>query len=386
MQEKASSKLTAKLMGLVVAAGVWIITTSIPSASAKGGAAAASVNVREEFDLATPGTAVAVAWSADGSALAAASDFGGVLTVWDRNGHLINQFKRIGGGPTLGGSIAFVAGSSQLVFPPPENTDSSMAFAVWDVKTGEIIRTESGPQLGDERVLNRAQHFMASPDEGLLAVATTGGRGNPQFKKNLIVYDTHSWQVLQTTKVLPGISSLCVFANGRLLGVGSILGGRISVIDMSTGAAVSELQAYEESKYGSVSLGAIAGSPAGDLIMAGVSSGLLHGDFRGTPEQRAWDEAMSSTDAVRIFRTKDGMRLATFSAAKGPIRQAMWDPKGHFVAFVDNQRGLFLWAPWIGPDYKKIDLPSKTLSLAISPHGDHIAVTTDRGVRVYSLH
>jgi hypothetical protein len=40
-----------------------------------------SMMVTKEFDLITPGAAVAVAWSLDGSALAAASNYGSDLTV-----------------------------------------------------------------------------------------------------------------------------------------------------------------------------------------------------------------------------------------------------------------------------------------------------------------
>jgi WD40 repeat protein len=191
--------------------------------------------------------------------------------------------------------------------------------------------------------------------------------------------------VLQTAAVLPGVSSLCVFAGGRNIGIGSVAGGRVTVIDVESGATINEFAAYVESKYGSVALGAIAGSPAGDLILTGVSSSLLDGKYIGTPEQRSWDQSMSSTEAVRMFRVKDGAQIASFSAARGPIRQAMWDPKGRFVAFVDNERSLFLWAPWADISYKKINLPGKTLSLAIAPDGGRIAVTTDHGIRVYSI-
>ena len=73
-----------------------------PSAVSRG-AGTPSTNVRKVFDLTTPGAAVAVAWASDGSAIAAASDYGGVLTVWDSNGHRIQQITVTGGGPALGG-------------------------------------------------------------------------------------------------------------------------------------------------------------------------------------------------------------------------------------------------------------------------------------------
>lgn len=54
------------------------------------------MNVREEIDLSTPGASVALAWSCDGSALAATSNYGSTFTIWDKAGHLINRFARTG--------------------------------------------------------------------------------------------------------------------------------------------------------------------------------------------------------------------------------------------------------------------------------------------------
>src|SRR5207302_1274967 len=161
-----------------------------------------SVEVVPQIDLPTPGAGVAVAWSEDGSRVAVASDYGSVLSIWDRSGQLVNRIRRDGGGPTLEGSLAFVENSSKLVFPPPGAANS----------------------------------------------------------------------------------------------------GRLVILDSLSGATITEIRAYEDSKYGVVSLGVIAGSPTGDLILTGVSSGALHGgEYYNTREQRAWDNAMSSTEAVRVF-------------------------------------------------------------------------------------
>lgn len=368
----------ATSMGLV-AAGLWI---SFVLSAWAGEIRVSAIKVEEKFDLPTPGAAVAVIWSPDGAVLAAASDYGGVLTAWDRNGHVINQFKRLGDGPAVSGSLAFVQGSSQLVFLPPPAVGNSAALAVWDVATGEIIRVENGPQPGADYPLNRAEHFMTSPDQTMLAAATNGTVGSKNLEKNVIVYDTRSWRVLQTAKFVPGVTSLSVFGEGRLLGLGSISGGHIGVLDFRTGVVVHQIPAYEESKYGSFTLGAIAGSPGGDLIFAGVGSMLLKGEYRDSPDQRKWADSL---DSVRLLRVKDGSRVAALSSARVPIRQAVWDPKGRYVAFIDSAQGLFLWAPWRNLDCKKVDLPSPTLSVAVAPDGNEIAVTTNRGVRVYSI-
>ncbi len=348
-----------------------------PSAVSRG-AGTPSTNVRKVFDLTTPGAAVAVAWASDGSAIAAASDYGGVLTVWDSNGHRIQQITVTGGGPALGGSIAFVAGSSQLVFPPPDAVPNSAAFSVWDVASGAIVRTVSGPQPNDDYPLNRALHFMTSPDQAFLAAATFGNRGSGNLERNVIVYDTRSWRVVQTMKVLPGVGSLCVFGGGRLIGLGTIAGGRISVRDLVSGIPVKEIQAYEESPYGDLELRTVAGSPAGDLVMTGVGLVFLKGTRK---EYEAW---AASIESARVFRIQDGARIASFSGARTPVRQAKWDPKGRYVAFVDSGDGLFLWEPSIG-SVKKVHVPGASLSLDIAPDGDRIAVTTNKGVSVYSV-
>jgi hypothetical protein len=86
-----------------------------------------------------------------------------------------------------------------------------------------------------------------------------------------------------------------------------------------------------------------------------------------------------------MFRVKDHAQIGSLAVGELPIRQAKWDPKGRFVAFIDGSRGLFLWAPWAHEGYQRIELPSLSLSLAIAPDGSAIAVTTDKGVRVFSV-
>src|SRR5437016_13914034 len=101
---------------------------------------------------------------------------------------------------------------------------------------------------------------MTSPDQAFFAAATLGSRGSSgNLERNVIVYDTRSWRVVQTMKVLPGVSSLCVFGGGRLIGLGTIAGGRISVMDLVSGITVKEIQAYEESPYGDLELRTVAG-------------------------------------------------------------------------------------------------------------------------------
>jgi hypothetical protein len=221
---------------------------------------------------------------------------------------------------------------------------------------------------------------MTSPDQAFLAMATFGNRGSRNLEKNVVVYDTRSWRPVQTMKVLPGVSSLCVFGGGRLIALGTIIGGRIIVMELASGLPVKEIQAYEESPYGNVQLGAVAGSPTGDLVMTGAGLVTETGNLVST-EQKAW---VASIEPARVFRIQDGARFASISGARAPIRQAKWDPKGRYVAFVDSGDGLFLWAPSTR-SLERVPVPGASLSLDIAPDGDRIAVTTNKGVSVYSV-
>lgn len=334
-------------------------------------------------DLETPGAALAVSWSDDGSALAAASDWGQALSVWSRDGRLVQRIRRGGGGPTLGGSITLVHGSSLLVFPQGTK-DPSTAFFVWDVATGAVTKQILGPLPGGDKAYNLAQHFTRAGD--LLVASTTFAKNFRQHRleRNVMAFDTRSWEMLYAVTAENEVDSLSLFSNGRLLALGSRVHERISILDAHSGATISEFPAYEhpDSPYGSLNIGAIAGSPAGDLVFGGVGLVVLHGAYANTPEQHAWEKSIEN---AHVYRVRDGSVMAAFNDGALPIRQAMWDPKGRFVAFVDNARHLFLWAPWASRDYLTVSLPAQSLSLAISPDGGRIAVATNGGVRVYSL-
>ena len=88
---------------------------------------------------------------------------------------------------------------------------------------------------------------------------------------------------------------------------------------------------------------------------------------------------------VRIFRTEGGQLVASFPMTN-EAEQAVWDPRGRYVAFVDNKRDLIIWRPFAATlSYEKITLPSDGYALAISPDGSAIAATTETGVIVFDV-
>jgi len=299
--------------------------------------------------------------------------------VWDKNGKRLGQIKRQGGGPTVWGAITFLEGARFIAFPPPDEATKAAGLSVWEVATGKIVKTINGPQPDGDYQLNRAQHFTTSSDQSFLVAATGGNRGSRGLEKNLIVYETARWSPLFTKNVPQGISSLCIFGVGEKIAVGTLVSGSLLVMDARSGAITNDIEVFKESPFGTSSL-SIACSPDGTSVFAGVRAAVLNG--APSSQQRTW---LDSLPVAQVFNVKSATQVAQLSGAQAPIRQAQWDPKNRFVAFVDNAAGLFLWSPWPDGESKRINLPSASLSLAISPDGQRIAVTTDHGVRVYSI-
>jgi WD40 repeat protein len=346
--------------------------------------AAAPLNIAKDKMLDTPGAAVAVTWAADSRTLAAASDFGITLSVWTRKGALLRRIFRASAGPVLGGSIALLDNRQSLLFSPPGNAKSDEALGIWDVTTGKITGALTGPQRGGERRRNVAAHFSLAPDQRFLVAVTAAGKDEGA---NLVTYDSQRWSQIYASKVVSS-SSVCIFGAGSKIAVGATLGGMVTVLQATTGRPLTTFQAYTPSQYGSYSIGALAGSPAGDLILTGIGSGILYGRFlQGPPHeaQQTWEQSMEAAP-VRMFRIKDGRQIGILSGAGAPIRQAQWDPLGRFVAVVDNDAQLFLWAPWQADWQLQTALPARALSLSIAPDGSEIAVATDAGVQLYSIH
>ncbi len=334
--------------------------------------------VERLLDLHTPGSGVAVAWAPDGSQLAAASDFGSELTVWDRNGRPIKQIHREGEGPALGRSLVFVGGTSKLVFVPQGRANYDTALEVWDVATGLVSGFVIGPEPGQDYSANRTPWFDISPDQELLVAGTGGTRENVAF------YRTSDWRLKKATHVEHGVFSLRLFARGRLAIVGSA-DGCATILDSATGRDLRRIQVYPPSPVGTVLISSVSGSPDGQYVMVGAGLTSLSGSFRGSPSDLS--DWRKSIDPIRLFRSDTGTQITSFSEPETPIRQIAWDPSGNFVAIADAKSGLYLWAPNLSREHlQRVELGSRPFSIAISPAGDQIAVAGDSGVTVFQIH
>lgn len=339
-----------------------------------------SVSIHEGLMLNTEGPATDVAWSSDGSELAAASNYGRVLTIWDRNGHLMKKIARIGDQVEVSPStLTFINGASQLIFSVPAGSEDDSAFAVWDTTSGDVVRVVKGPNPGGDYPENRESSISIAPDQSYVVIAASFGK-----KNNIAVYDSKLWKVTASASLASGAASVSVFGHGQLIAATSVLGGEVSIINPRTGAVLRQFAAYNPSKYTTWTT-TVCGNPAGDLVVVGAGVLQVNGwYYAGKKGQQANEEA-ASREAVRMFRTKDGTLLGSLVGAHGPIERVMWDPNGNFVAVLDRDSNMFLWAPWSKSPVHRIKVPYQAYSLAISPGGDMIAVGTYPGVQLYLL-
>lgn len=340
-----------------------------------------SLNIKEVNDLSTTGAGVAVAWSPDGSKIVAASNFGQELSVWDRSGRLVNRFHRIGGGPALGGAIAFVDNSSQIVFLPPADASNDAALSIWAVATGEVVHSIDGPEPGMNYDFNRGKHFAVSSDQKtLISASITGGKATPVPHGNLISYGTTDWKRLSVFKIDAGVSSVCIFADGKLAAAG-LSSGRVALIDLTNKLPIKQVPVFDPANSGILFVGSVAGSHDGRFLAVGA--GLVSPNyFKGADGS----DGGQSVAAVRLLRVSDGTPVASLGPARPPIRQIAWDPMGRYVALIDSHESLYVWQPDISPNrYKQVKVTGLTLSLAISSDGSEIAVSTSKGVRVFSV-
>jgi WD40 repeat protein len=321
-------------------------------------------SVQEQMSLPVEGGAVAVAWSPDGSEIAAATNFGGVLTIWNGTGRLISQVK-VGSGPNLDGSLAFVRGGSDLVFMPPKADADDVSLSVRDVRSGKVIASVGGANPGRSREFNRPNYFLVSPDQTTLV----GAEGVASPYPNVAIFRSPDWRLANSYSIPRGVRSVA-FAGASKLAVGSFdpsdprqPWGVLTIIDLLSKTAPRRFPVF---RYGWV--GALAASPDGTRAFVG-------------------DEGADDVPAY-ILNVRDGSRLAEFDWTHDRhLNQAQWDPKGRFVVFMDATAGeLFFWRPESSdPSYLRLAVPERPFQFEISPDGQRIAIATVNSVLVYRI-
>ena len=261
----------------------------------------------------------AIAWSSDGSKIAALTNFGSLITIWDT--HTWRKLREISqyGGTYAGDSLAWtrdgmvIASAGAKV---PE--DGIYSLNLWNPNTGELVKRILGPPVPEGAWKhNQASKFVLSNDRSLLAMTFL------HVSNQLVVFDTNDWTIKRVLE-LPVPSSAQMgsarsFAFSSTNDVVAIANSRdIQTINLQDGSVVFSVLAYEQSKphVGPIVV-SLAYNPDGNLI-AGVPT-----FFPATPDD---------TGPVRIWNAANGELVAKLPTGDGSFRMISWSPDGAKLA------------------------------------------------------
>jgi len=316
-----------------------------------------------------------VVWSSDGQKLAAYvsggtsySDAGNLITVWTAGGQSYREIKGEPGWPfTARSPLAFAGSDTQLVTPPPLGKND-LVLSVYDIDTGTIVNTIAGPSVAPLARHGRLS-FAVSPDQALLAAALGGP--NP-----VTLYSATSWEAIAALPEPPPPLSteLVVFSpDGRILATNQPV-RRLLLYDVAKRSVAITITAFSECCD---FIDAIAFGPDNQVA---VSTATLPGRARA-PNGEMLDVVVR--EPVRVFRIRDGERIASFGEPIFRLRHLAWGPARVPIAFSTGEDTIRLWDPAHPDDSgRAYKLRATVFSLAFSPDGSRLAIANGRYITI----
>ena len=327
------------------------------------------LSIHSKMFLPTKGIATGVAWSPNGQRLAAISDFGGKIIVWESQGALIGQFDRKG--IYVRNSIGFIEGQTALLIPPSiENpSDGQYAFAMLDINSGKVVKLVPGPAPEKGRPSNGANIFAVAPD-GKYVANIVSNYGEPTT-----IFDATTWLIYRKLSKREGYenaTALAFSAIGNTLAIGQS-NGTIDLYDIGNPSnAPSILDAYPRANLTAV--GALAFSPDDQFLAIGEGiSASLPND---------WSEAKRlGHQSLKIWDVRATHFVASDLSFLPPVRQLSWGPDGRYLAVTAADQSVRIYVP---TDFTKpaaiLRLSNPVTSAIFAPDANEIAVATGNGI------
>jgi WD40 repeat protein len=294
-----------------------------------------------------------IAWSQDGTRLAAIHNYGGTISIWDNFGILLRTVKR---DETLGpysGPIAFLPDSHLLLGPAPTNIPGRQTntFAIWNVDTGEIERVVSGISLEGDPNANRPTFFVPSCDGSYVAA---------DMKSVISVYSTRDWQLLDQQRItradlpldyandktppdmLQIVNSLA-WSSQNLLAIG--LGKGVAFIAPPSPTSIVGFIPSVDSYNSGRPIGSLAFSPNGDLLALGVFMSIVDG-ARKRAEESGSETAQQKNDLayLKIWDVSAKQFIAYDPSVATP-RDVEWSSDGRFLLVLTIDGHLRIYTP-----------------------------------------
>jgi WD40 repeat protein len=299
----------------------------------------------------------AIAWSPDGSKLAALSSFGSLITIWDthswRKIREISQF----GGTYAGDSLAWTHDGMVLASAGakvPE--DGIYSLNLWNPNTGELVKRIVGPPVPEGAWKhNQAAKFVLSNDRSLLAMTFL------HTHDQLIIFDTSNWTINRVLDIpVPSsaqrgsATSFAFSPNNKVI---AITNSRdLQTISLEDGSVIFSILAYEHSDpHAGPIVDSLTYSPDGNVI-AGAAT-FFPSLINDTGPVRIWSAANGTLIAKLPTRdssfgmiswSQDGAKLAA-AGAGGIVQVLQIEPdvsKSKVVLeFGDARAGLVAFSP-----------------------------------------
>ncbi len=312
-----------------------------------------------------------VAWSPDGAQLAAYSDFGRVVTLWNSDGTQRGKLHRQVA--YSGNSLVFLPGSLRLVTPATNDAGAlgGTALTIWDLAASVPAQEVAGPAPGRPVQFNRALAFALAPHGDVIAAITSPLPGEP-----ITVYDTATWSKAAALQLPDSDSGLSITfsPDGATIAVGTIL-GRVVLFDWHRLEAAPRLLTCFAPPP-TIGVESLSFSPDGQLLAIGA--GLVI----GAPSTG------SQLTPVVIVRVADGSRVAGLSGGFAPVRDVSWSADGRAVAVAAGDRTLRvlgLSAAGEGHTIGYAELGGAVTAARFAPTGRRLAAASGKDVFVFEL-
>jgi WD40 repeat protein len=291
-----------------------------------------------------------IIWSGDSSRVAAYSNRGHRINVWDREGHLLSELSR-SRRLIFGHGLGFLDRGGELVTAPATIESTNSLLSIFDLATGAVVRDLPGPKPG-EKLGNEALEIAVSPDESTIAAVTGGPPSGVEPVRLYTALDFNLTKILtdsvhnRTTtrredRDVPA-KRLAFSANSRILAVGRA-DGTIAIYDVASGKLMQNIDGFL--KY-LTSITSLAVSPDGQFVAAGTGMAFetwRYPNGRLAPIGEGQLMTLRAPDPIRVYSVRDAKLVASYTGPLQPIFGLAWSPTGHIIAFIGNDQNLHLW-------------------------------------------
>jgi WD40 repeat protein len=328
----------------------------------------------------------AVAWSADGKAVATAGD-DRTIRLWD---------------PATGQQTASLPGIAREGYGGPVvafTADLKLAAVnYWGEVT--IRKVADGTVLARiDPILDRGQRSAFRPDVFAMAFSPDGQRlatagsvaavGGPHGLPGgiVIVWDVDSGMfVHKSSRLSTAASSVAWSADGKHLAAGTNGAGgelpepgEVRVWDAATGNVLHSFKVTGDVKQGEwASAADVAFGPDGTWIAAPVTAGS-----RGAPAGLLIDDTGAS---VRVWDLATGSSSQPVKGLKASVGRVVFSPDGKTLATAGSDRIVRAWDVETGRELAALPCPDRIAVVAFSPDGKSLAgASNDGSVRIWSL-